>query len=65
MAPLANFMMVLNVQAASCAVSGLPSDHFAFGWVVKVQVRPSGEVFQLRAKFSTIFSDGVYWTSVG
>jgi len=29
-------MMVLNVQAASCAVSGLPSDHFAFGWVVKV-----------------------------
>jgi hypothetical protein len=38
--------MVLKVQAASAAVSGLPSDHFAFGWVVKVQVRPSGEVFQ-------------------
>ena len=64
-APFANFRMVLKVQAASAAVSGLPSDHFAFGWVVKVQVRPSGEVVQLRAKFSTIFSAGVYWTSVG
>ena len=64
-APSANFKMVLKVQAASAAVSGLPSDHFAFGWVWKVQVRPSGETCQLRAKSGTIFSAGVYWTSSG
>ena len=39
---------VLIVQAASSAVSGFPSDHFAFGRVWNVQVRPSFEVLPLR-----------------
>jgi hypothetical protein len=41
--------VVLIVQAASAAVSGFPSDHFAFGARWNVQVRPSGEVCQLVA----------------
>ena len=35
--PLLNLMIVLIVHAASAAVSGLPSDHFAFGRVWDVQ----------------------------
>ena len=64
-APSANFKMVLKVQAASAAVSGLPSTTSRSAAVEKVQVRPSGEVFQLRAKSGTTFSAGVYWTSSG
>jgi hypothetical protein len=43
--------MVLTVHTTSAAVSGFPSDHFAFGARWNVQVRPSGEVCQLLAKF--------------
>ncbi len=64
-APLAYFRMVANVQAASAAVSGLPSDHFAPGWVWNVHVLPSGLTDQLRAKSGTNFSAGLYWTSSG
>ena len=49
--PFWYLMMVLTVQATSAAVSGFPSDHFAFGARWNVQVRPSGEVCQLVAKF--------------
>ena len=49
-------MIVLIVHAASAAISGLPSDHFAFGLVWKVQVRPSGEVVQLVAKSGSMAS---------
>src|SRR5512142_3012984 len=63
--PLANFRMVLNVQAASAAVSGFPSDHLAFGWVWNVQVRPSALSCQLRAKSGTNWSFWLYWTRYG
>ena len=43
---------VLIVQAASAAVSGLPSDHFAPGCVLNVQVLPSCEVSQLSAQLA-------------
>jgi hypothetical protein len=63
--PSANFKMVLNVQATSAAVSGLPSDHLAFGWVWNVQVRPSALCCQPRAKSDTNCSFGLYWTRYG
>src|ERR1022692_1949890 len=63
--PFLYFMTSLMVQATSAAVSGLPSDHFAFGTVWKVQVRPSAEADQLRAKSASIPSLELYWTSCG
>ena len=42
-APFLNLRMVLPVQAASSAVSGLPSDHLP-GLTLNVQVSPSFEV---------------------
>ena len=59
------FRIVLKVQAASCAVSGLPSDHLAFGTVWKVQTLPPSDICQLVAKSGTIASLGLYWTSEG
>ncbi len=49
-APLRSRTIVLMVQATSAAVSGLPSDHTAFGTVVNVHVRPWLDSFQLEAK---------------
>src|SRR5262249_60181799 len=63
--PLWNFRMVLNVQAASAAVSGFPSDHLAPGCVWNVQVRPSALSVQLRAKSGANCSFGLYWTRYG
>ena len=42
--PSPYFRMVFIVHAASFAVSGWPSDHFAFGTVWNVHVSPSAEV---------------------
>ena len=52
--PLAVFapssvIILLNVQAASSAVIGWPSDHFA-SRILNVQVSPSGEVVQDSAR---------------
>ena len=64
--PFWYFRMVLTVQATSAAVSGLPSDHFAFGARWNVQVRPSGEVCQLVAKFGmNLYVCRSYCTSEG
>ena len=41
-APSAYLIVVLIVHAASAAVIGRPSDHFAFGRSLNVQVLPSG-----------------------
>ena len=60
--PFWNLMFVLRVQATSAAVSGLPSDHLAFGRVWNVQVFPSGLSCQLVAKSGTNWSLGLYWT---
>ncbi len=63
--PAAYFTMVLPVQAASSAVSGLPSDHFPPGFRWNVHVRPSGVFVQLVAQSPSSFSPGPYWTSCG
>ncbi len=53
-APVALYLTsVLIVQAASSAVIGLPSDHFAFGRVLNVQVLPPSLDFQDVAKSGT------------
>ena len=62
--PFAYLRIVLPVQAASSAVSGLPSDHLP-GLSVNVQVRPSFEVFHDFAQSPTILKCVSYWTSVG
>ncbi len=43
-------MIVLNVQAASLAVIGWPSDHFSPEWILNVQVSLSGEVVHESAR---------------
>ena len=48
--PAAYSMMVLIVQAASLAVSGVPSDHVPPGLRLNVQSLPSGEVSQDEAQ---------------
>ncbi len=62
--PFANFRIVLPVQAASSAVRGLPSDHLP-GLSVKVQVRPSFDVFHDLAQSPMILKCVSYCTSVG
>src|SRR5437763_992629 len=49
-APLLYLRSVLIVQAASAAVSGLPSLHLAFGWVLNVHDLPSFEARHDRAE---------------
>ena len=44
-------MIRLNVQAASSAVSGSPSDHFRPGWILKVQVSLSDDVVHESARY--------------
>src|ERR1022692_531213 len=63
--PFSYFRLSLIVQAASDAVSGLPSDHFAFGTVWNVQVSPFFDWVQLVAKSGAICSAALYWTSCG
>src|SRR5215208_6186695 len=66
--PLANFTVVLIVQAASSAVSGLPSDHLPPGRTLKVHVLPSGVCDQDSAQSpSNVYFpfSYLYWTSCG
>ena len=57
---------VLIVQAASSAVSGWPSDHFAPSTVLNVQVFPSAEVDHDLAKSGANFWFVLsYWTRKG
>ena len=63
--PFLYFMTSLMVQATSAAVSGFPSDQWACGTVWNVQVRPSAEVDQLRAKSGAMPRLELYWTSCG
>ena len=51
--PLWYFKIVVKVQAASAAVSGLPSDHFAPLTVWNVQTLPPSVTVQLVAKSGT------------
>jgi hypothetical protein len=45
--------ILLNVKAASLAVTGLPSDHFTSSRKVKVHVSLSSEVFQDSARLGS------------
>src|SRR5215467_5533127 len=63
--PFLYFMTSLMVHATSAAVSGFPSDQRACGTVRKVQVLPSGETDQLRAKSGAIPRLALYCTSWG
>ena len=63
--PFWNLRMVLYVQAASAAVSGLPSDHLAPAWVWNVQTRPPSLCCQLRAKSGTNCRLLLYCTRYG
>src|SRR3954452_9631303 len=56
---------VLIVQAASSAVSGLPSDHFEPETVWNVHVRPSFEVSHFVAKSGANCRSLSYWTRNG
>ena len=58
-------MIRLKVQAASAAVSGLPSDHFSPDRILKVQVRWSGEVVQEVARYGAGLPCSVIMVSVG
>src|ERR1700693_4128979 len=64
-APAAYLTIRLPVQAASAAVSGLPSDHLppALRW--NVHVSPSDECDQLVAQSPSSFSLGPYCTTWG
>src|SRR5215470_18692524 len=65
-APLRSRTMVLIVHAASCAVSGLPSDHLACGTIANVSVRPPFDSFQEVAKSgSKPIVLRSYWISLG
>jgi len=65
-APLRSRTIVLMVQAASFAVSGVPSDHLACGTVVKVKTRPPPDCFQDVAKSgSKVIDPRLYWISLG
>ena len=66
-APVPAYLMsVLIDQAASLAVSGLPSVHFAPLRVLKVQVLPPFEVVHEAAKSGMNFALALsYWTSSG
>src|ERR1700704_1322410 len=60
-APVPLYLMsVWIVHAASAAVSGCPSLHFAFATVVNVQVLPSCDVFHERAKSGAKFA--FFWS---
>ena len=63
--PLAYLTTRLPVQAASAAVSGLPSDHLPPGLRWNVQVSPLGACVQLVAQSPSSFSPGPYCTSWG
>ena len=58
-------MMVFAVHTASSAVSGLPSDHLAFGFRWNVQVSPSELCDQEVAQSPSSLVPGPYWTSCG
>src|SRR5215469_7851508 len=45
-----NFTMVLIVQAASCAVKGLPSLHFDPAGMLRLQLRPSFAILYVLAQ---------------
>ena len=66
-APVLLYLMsVLILQAASSAVSGWPSDHFAPWTVLNVQVLPSAEVDHDFAKSGMNFAFSLsYWIRVG
>jgi hypothetical protein len=64
--PAAYLMSVLIVQAASLAVSGLPSVHTAFARVLNVHVLPPFDGFHEVAKSDTKREfDLSYWMSIG
>ncbi len=63
--PAAYLTIRLPVQAASAAVSGLPSDHLPPGFRWNVQVSPSAECDQLVAQSPSSFGPGPYCTSCG
>ncbi len=66
--PFAYLIVVLIVQAASSAVSGVSSDHVPPGFRWKVQSLPSADVSQDSAQSPSITSPsapGAYCTSCG
>ena len=58
-------MSVLIVHAASAAVRGLPSVHFAFATVLNVHVLPPFVTFHERAKNGAKWRFWSYCTSTG